>query len=218
MKSWRYIKSFFSETILEEAPSDYSPGLQVWYVYGRKMLNAANVNYSFGKLDKVFRAAFAELRFDQRKIKSVLLLGLGAGNVPYLLREIDPEMHVRAIEIDPVVLELGRKHFGLTENPQLEIILADAIAYVQNCKDTFDLVIVDLFIDDQVPTEATTDEFLMDLARLLAPGGMLMFNRLSHTESLRQQTAAFGRKMWAALPGTVPVDADSNKVFVYEKK
>lgn len=216
--SWRYIMSFFREEVIERADSNISPGLEVWYAYGRKMLNSTNVNYSFGRLDKVFRSAFKQLKIHERPIKSVLLLGLGAGNVPTILREINPKIAVVAVEIDPVVVRLGEKHFGLGQGPQLEIIVADAIDYVKTCDRRFDMIVVDIFIDDQVPDRACEAAFLQQLAALLHPSGLLIFNRLAHTAGLLQQTEEFGRKMMAALPGTHFMEADLNKVLVYEKK
>ena len=216
--SWRYIKSFFSEDVVEVGNSTISPELQVWYAYGRKMLNTANVNYSFGRLDTVFRSAFAQLKIANRGVQDVLLLGLGAGNVTHILAELDPKIKVVAVEIDPEVLRLGAAHFGLQPSPKLEIVLADALQYAWDCKATFDLVVVDLFVDDEVPPRACEPAFLQQLAALLRPRGLLIFNRLAHTDALHQQTVEFGRKMVAALPGTVVLDADLNKVWVYEKK
>lgn len=215
---WDYIKSFFSEQLIEQGHSTISPGLSVWFAYGRKMLNTENVNYSFGRLDTVFRSAFAQLRIAERGLRSVLLLGLGAGNVPRILWETDPQIVVTAVEIDPEVLRLAAAHFDMVPGPQLVVVLADALNYVAEATDEFDMVVVDLFVDAEVPEAACNEAFLHQLASRVRPGGLLVFNRLAHTEPLLQQTQAFGRKMVKALAGTYPLDADQNKVWVYEKK
>lgn len=215
---WRYIKSFFREEVVEVGNSTISPGLQVWYAYGRMMLNTTRVNYSFGRLDKVFRSAFRQLEIKNRNIQCVLLLGLGAGNVPRILAEYDQKIKVVAVEIDPEVLRLGESHFGLQQSPQLQVEVADALQYVMDCEGVFDMVVVDLFVDEEVPPAACATIYLQQLAALLRPQGLLVFNRLAHTDTLRQQTEAFGRKMVAALPGTYVLDADLNKVLIYEKK
>ncbi len=216
--NWPYIKSFFNETLVEQGHSKLNPGLAVWYAYGRKMLNTTHVNYSFGRLDKVFRSAFQQLGIGGRGLQDVLLLGLGAGNVPRILWEYDPQIKVVAVEIDPEVLRLAAAHFGMQPGPQLEIVLADALLYVGECKRTFDMVVVDLFVDAEVPEAACNQLYLLQLTALLKANGLLVFNRLAHTAQLRQQTVDFGRKMVEALPGAYALDADLNRVWVYEKK
>jgi spermidine synthase len=215
--TWRNILSYFREEVVERSDSKINPGLQVWLAYGKLMLNSQNVNYSYGRLDTVFRSAFQQLKIGERPCKNVLLLGLGAGNVPKLLMEIAPEAKVLGIELDPEVLRLGRKYFGLDQLPNLEAKQADAIDFVLGCHDTFDMVVVDLFVDEEVPDRANDPAFLGKMAALLAPNGLLLFNRLGHTERLRQQSTDFGRKMRASLLGTIELEADTNRVFVYEK-
>ena len=215
--NWRHIKSFFREEVLEKSDSRLNPGLQVWYAYGRTMLNSANVNYSFGKLDLVFRSTFQQLEIAKRDITSVLLLGLGAGNVPQLLQSSNPNAKITALEFDPEVIRLGKKYFQIDKMRNLEVVLADAFKFVQTSTVTFDLIIVDLFVDEEVPAAASNPEFLKKLAEILNPKGLLVFNRLSHTTRLAQQTATFGRKMEEILPGTTCLQADTNQVYVYAK-
>ncbi len=198
--------------------STLNPGLQVWYAYGRKMLNSENVNYSFGTLDKVFRSAFKQLELKNRNVEAALLLGLGAGNVPQLLRHSNPKAKVTALEFDPEVIRLGKEFFGLGEVPNLEIKEGDAFEFIPTCTVTFDLIIVDLFVDENVPEAASSQKFLEKLAALLNKNGLVVFNRLGHTSRLHQQTEDFGRKMKKVLPGTRSLQADTNTVYVYEKK
>ena len=182
------------------------------------MLNSQNVNYSFGKLDKVFRSAFEQLELEQRAVESVLLLGLGAGNVPQLLRKSNPKAKVTALEFDPEVIRLGKQYFGLSDLPNLEIVIGDAFQFIPTCTVTFDLIIVDLFVDEEVPEAASSQDFLENLALLLSKNGLLVFNRLGHNSRLLQQTEGFGRKIKMVLPGTHSLQADTNTVYVYEKK
>lgn len=218
MWSWRHIKSYFSETLVEEGNSEVTPGLQVQFAYGRLMLNSACVNYSYGRLDAVFREAFEQIAVGKHDWRSALLLGLGAGNVPRILSTMAPGLHVTGVEIDPEVLRLGEKHFGLVAGPRLDIVCADAIRWVEAHDTRYDLVVVDLFVDDQVPAGACHAAFLEQLAQRVNAGGMLLFNRLAHTGALRQQSEDFGRKMVATLPGSYALKADLNLVWVYEKK
>ena len=214
---WRYLKSFVNETVLERTSSPYNEELEVWYAFGKKVLNAKSVNYSFGLIDKVFRSALAQLKFERREVKDVLILGLGVGNMVAVLSEYDPEMRFIGVEIDAEVIRLGRKYFELDSYPNLEIVEADAIAYVADCYQKFDLVIVDLFVDATVPPQAEEAAFFARLDLLLRKPGLLLWNRLALSDEIRQHTDNFTRKMQQALPGTKSLSAHKNRVLCYEK-
>lgn len=216
-KGWRYWRSFIAEEVLERTQSPYNPVLEVWYVYGRKILNAENVNLSFGELDRVFRVAFQKLQVRQRPIHKVLLLGLGVGNIPAILAEHRRNYAITGVEIDPEVIRLGRNHFGLDDYEDVQVVNADAIDYVVQCQEQFDLIVVDLFVDALVPPGAEQSGFLLRLAELLSPQGLLLFNRLMHSPGLREQSEAFTRMMKAVLPGTQYIKAHKNRMLYYEK-
>jgi spermidine synthase len=214
----RYLRSFVREEILEESSSPHNELLQVEYSYGKLMLNTRHVNYSYGMLDNIMREAIDTLKVERSGAFEVLLLGLAVGNVVKILSEHLPDYHITGVEIDAEVVRLGKKYFGLDEYPNLDIVVADALEFVPQCRQKFDLVIVDLFQDAYVPSGAETDEFLLGLARLLEPGGLLMWNRLMLDEELRQQTEEFTRKMTNILPGTRHFKAHGNRMLYYEKK
>ena len=122
--------------------------LEARYEYGRLVLNSARGNQSFGSLHRVWRSVFAYLGLRDAPPASVLLLGLGAGSVPSILRrELRLPCPITAVEIDPVMIDAGRRWFGLARWPALTVIEGDATVQVHALKDRFDLVLVDLFDD-----------------------------------------------------------------------
>ena len=217
-KDWRYWKSFVVDEVVERSSSPHNPVLEVGYSFGKKTLNTASVNYSFGALGRVFHTAFDRLHVSRREVETVLVLGLGAGNVPALLRQMVGDCHITGVDIDPEVIRLGRNHFGLGDYENMDIVNADALEFVHQSHPRYDLIVVDLFIDALVPEGASTPQFLKRLGELLAPGGLLLYNRVWHTRKLRQQTEAFTRKMSEVLPGTRFVKVHNNRMLYYEKK
>jgi len=209
--------SFFREEVLETRESAFSGKLEVWYAWGKRMVNSPNVNMSHGSLDKVFREAFRKEGVLDRTWRDVLVLGLGAGNVPLLLQQRPGKFRITGVEIDPAMVALARKWFKLDEVPDLEVVESDAVKFVAACQSQYDLVVVDLFQDREVPPSAETEEFILNAVGLLRPGGRLMFNRLMHEPDLAQRTVDFTRMMEQVLPGMRYIRAHTNRMLVYEK-
>lgn len=215
---FRYARSFFERQVLERRSSAVNPLLEVVVVNGRKLLNSANVNYSFGSLERVFQEGFERLGLRERRIEKALLLGCGGGSVLHLLGDdFAPGAALTAVDLDPVVLELARKHFGLEEREGLELVEADAALYVAGAKESFDLVVVDVFVDDEIPPGCGTPVFLRRCGRLLAPGGMLIYNRLYHTPEREAETDAFAAEFSRALEPSRSLVIRSNLLLVHER-
>lgn len=218
--SFDKLMSHLMINIEEEVSTDFHPKLEVTFTNGIYMLNGERVNHAYGPLDAVFRQAFKLIQLENRGDQDVLILGLGPGNVAAILEEYAAEHQTwygkTGVEIDRTIIDLGRKYFKLGEIPHLKIEIADAVDYIQTCTEAFDLIIVDLFIEDQVPKAMETPEAIRRMSELLNPGGMLLFNRLMLTETLVQETEAFIETMKAELIGTFQYSVDRNRMVVWE--
>lgn len=211
------VASFFAPTVVERRSSPHNAVLEVVRSGNRVVLNAASVNYSFGTLHRVFALAFDRLRFSERSFERALLLGVGGGSVVALLRRLrHPPRSIVAVEIDPVVVELARKHFGLVPSEGLEIVTADAADFVTARHEPFDLVIVDVFVNDEIPARCQTSEFVRACGRLLTPGGWLVFNRMAHTPDARAQAEDFIDTCRRTLGTTLYLNVDDNLILVHE--
>ena len=73
----------------------------------------------------------------------------------------------------------------------LEIIQTDAFAYVLQTSETFDLICMDIFVDDVIPSKFEGVPFLEALKSLCQPNGLVLYNRLGLLESDREKTNAF---------------------------
>jgi len=115
---------------------------------------------------------------------AVLVLGSGMGNdVAAALR--NGAGRVVAVEIDPLILKLGReKHFERPySSPRVQEVLDDARSYVQNSTDRFDLIVFSLldshttsshFTNIRIDNYVYTLEALQASKRLLQPGGIFI--------------------------------------------
>jgi len=176
--SWRYLKSFFITEVWENISTEHNPTMQVVYEYGKIKLNAKSVNYSFGSLHVAFAETFTEYDIARRNYDKILILGLGAGSIPAILTSYGRNYHMTGVEIDPEAIRLAKKYFNLDYHTNLQIIIADAMQYVAETKEKYDMICVDLFIDYEIPTQAELPDFLVTLKNILSEKGIIIYNRI----------------------------------------
>lgn len=171
--------SWFVPTQLEKVRGELGHDLEVNVHNGRMMLDTANVNYSFGSLQDVFDYAFTKTHLYDAEIKSVLLLGFGTGSVAeLLLQKCNPEMFITGIEADGEVIRLGKKYFPVTASSHVSLIHETAEQYVDHCDRQFDLIVMDVFIEDKVPASVQLPDFLRKVKTLLNKQGKVYINKM----------------------------------------
>jgi spermidine synthase len=136
------------------------------------VLNSARANQSFGGLHEVWRRSFAALRLKGRRIERVLLLGLGAGSVVHILRkELGINAPIVAVDDDPEMVRIAREHFSLDHHAAVEVVIDDAFAALQHITGPFDLIVVDLFTEMDVPQALVEPAVIDRLGALRSPQG-----------------------------------------------
>ncbi len=218
---WRYWLSYLWEQRLEESSSDYNDYLLVSLVEGRLQLTAKEAIYSFGDYYLNFRKTFERFRFSLLPEQSeVLVLGLGLGSIPELLRDrLAYDYRFVAVEIDPVIVDLAAAYSLPRLEADVEVITADAYAFLQLDERRFDLICMDVFQDADVPAEMEGEHFLWLLKESLREGGALIFNRLASTEEKRQDSLAFYEQHFLEIfPRATFLDTGGNLMLINEKK
>lgn len=153
--------------------------LEVRYEAGDLVLNSANGNQSYGTLHRVWQQVFRRMGLREHPPQEVLLLGLGGGSVVRILREeLGVAAPITAVELDPVMVELGRRHFGLSAHAGLHVAQGDATVQVHSMRERFDLVVVDLFDDLDLARGVDTMGFAHALRERCS--GILCFNTVGY--------------------------------------
>lgn len=161
--------------ITKKVHSDYSGTLEITWYNGKKHLNTANANYSYGSLQRILKFGLEKIHLKQ--VNSVLLLGLGGGSVVETLRrDFSYRKAITAVDIDPTVIDLAKNEFNLKEDDQLHIICDDAFVFMQAHKNQYDLIIIDLFIDTEVPKAFLALPFWKQVIDASASNGAILFN------------------------------------------
>jgi spermidine synthase len=128
----------------------------------------------------------------ERPLRSVAILGNAGGTTARALGVFYPQAHVDGVELDPAVSEVGRRFFGLEDNPRLRVHDADARPFLRRTSRRYDLVVADAYHQPYVPFYLATREFFRLARERLAPGGILALNVASVPGDTRLRDAITG--------------------------
>lgn len=108
--------------------------------------------------------------------ENLLMIGLGGGRTSRYLFDHMPELQVTAVELDPGVVDLAKKYFGIQETPRYRIEVADGRVFLMKNKGPWDIILVDAYRGPFVPFHLLTREFYELLKTRLRMGGRMLQN------------------------------------------
>lgn len=110
-------------------------------------------------------------------VRRALLLGTAGGVIPAVHEAFGQRFHTDAVELDPDMIEVGRRFFYLNELKDVSLYIKDARAFLAESHGTYDLIEIDLFGGSaEIPFHLATREFFELTHTHLAPGGTLLMN------------------------------------------
>jgi SAM-dependent methyltransferase len=127
----------------------------------------------------------------------VTLIGLGGGGLAMFLRNNIPKVKIDVVEIDQSIVSVATAWFGLVQNDQLVVHVADGLEYIQRLNSQghqTDVVILDVDSKDvsrgmSCPPAAFVDvEFLRCVNGVLKPNGLMMLNLVCRSREQRDLT------------------------------
>lgn len=195
----------FGPKIVEEFDSKFSGKIQVRQDMGGRYVSVANLTQSGGLVKEVWRPV---IRKYGKKGKSWLILGLGAGTVAKLIPQ---PARITGVEIDPVMINIGKKYFDLDKIPKLKIIRQNALDYILKTQEVYDFVLVDLYLGDKCPEFLYTKKFLGQLEQL---GQLVILNHLFYDEAKRQKAEELVTKLKAVFKKIELVRVLTNLVII----
>lgn len=111
-----------------------------------------------------------------RELRRVLMIGLGGGSISTYLGRAMPQIEIDTVEIDPGVIDVARRYFGIKDSPRVRYFDGDGRVFLTRNKKVYDLILVDAFHGGYVPFHLLTKEFYALVRQRLAPGGAAAFN------------------------------------------
>ncbi|MCB0583135.1 MAG: class I SAM-dependent methyltransferase [Phaeodactylibacter sp.] len=217
---WKSLLSYLFEWHIESAPSEANPHLYVSLKNGRYQLCTANAVYSYEDLYTNFLWAFEHIQLDEVPGEDVLVLGLGLGSIPLILeKKFGRRYRYTAVELDESVVYLaGRYGLGQLSSP-IATICADAYSFLLQNEEQYGMICMDIFLDDVVPRQFESPEFLEALKDALAPGGLLLYNRLADNPRDRRATQFFfERHFLSVFPQGAYLDVGGNWMLINHRE
>jgi spermidine synthase len=111
-------------------------------------------------------------------VKRVAIVGLAAGTTARQMTAVYGDIPIDGYEIDPEIVEVGQKYFGMTM-PNLNIYIGDGRLGLEQSPYKYDIIAVDAYRPPYIPPHMTTQEFFQIAASHLADDGVLTINSAS---------------------------------------
>ena len=168
---------------------------------------------SGGIVGDIWKKAAGRLKIYDLRFKNILILGLGGGTAAQIFSQRFPKAQIIGVDIDPVVIRMGKKYFGLDKIANLKIVNQDAVEYVASSQipdtscqssaiskkrktgnwkleaggfNNFDSIIVVLYQGEKIPPKTEFSAFLKHLKLILSKDGILIFNRIFWDEHKKE--------------------------------
>ena len=108
-------------------------------------------------------------------VEDLLVIGLAGGTTPTQFAEIYGPLPVDGVEIDPAIVEVGRRYFGMTR-PELEVHTTDGRTYLLQSRRRYSVVAIDAYRLPYIPWHLTTVEFFQQVRDHLRDDGVVAIN------------------------------------------
>lgn len=145
-------------------------------VYGI-YIRGGGLPQSGGLAEAIWKSTLNKVLNYKLLISNCLIVGLGGGSIAKLVRKNWPDAKITGVDIDPVMVELGKKYMNLDKH-DVKIHIEDAGAFVKKQNNKYDLVCFDTYVGQNFPKKFESVRFIKQVEALLSKDGVVVFNRL----------------------------------------
>ena len=177
---FKKILSYFYPITIYKETSTISKSIEVTLYNGKMLLNTENTNYSFGSLQSILKTGLLDIGATEiSRMESVLILGVAGGSViQTLVSDFSFSKKITGVELDQEIIHIANSYFNLDKIPNFKYVIADAEKFVQSDTSHYDLIIIDIFKDTEMPEFLFQDSFIINSKQLLNKNGYILFNTM----------------------------------------
>lgn len=147
---------------------------------------------------------FNEHPVDIQDVDSLALVGLAAGTISKQYTHIYGPIPIDGWEIDPMIIEVGRKYFDMNE-PNLNASAEDGRWGLSRSEKTYSVIGIDAYRLPYIPWHLTTQEFFLEAKEHLQDDGVVVIN-VGRTPEDRRLIEALASTMGTVFPSIHVVD------------
>jgi len=213
--------SYFIPIKIFKKKSARSKVIEVTWANGELVLDSENTNYSYGSLQRILRYGLRNIGYSSiLNMEHILLLGVAGGSViKTLVDEIGYKGKITGVEIDSEIIQIANEYFNLNQIKQLEVIIDDAFEFVLKTKEQYNLIIIDIFEDINMPNFLFERFFSERVCSLLKDQGFVLFNTMildeAHNVRNRKYISEINPKLFTSK--MLPRIEDHNELIIIEK-
>jgi spermidine synthase len=143
----------------------------------------------------------------------ILMLGTAAGSLLHFLRYHYPQAHITAVDIDKNLLDqLLQLEILPAGDARLTYLCVDAADYIRHCRQSYDLLLVDIFDGARSPAWLLTNSSIRQLHDLVCEQGALAFNLLVDSDHDFRQFYREFRQQFHQQALSLPVASLENRI------
>jgi spermidine synthase len=109
-------------------------------------------------------------------LSSILDIGSGGGRTAWYVHKFLPSARVTSVELDPAVVDIAQKHFGVRTSENFRLETGDGRVFMTNTADRYDVIMIDAYRGPFVPFHLLTRQFYDLAASRLKDGGVIVQN------------------------------------------
>lgn len=156
------------------------------------------------------------------KPADVAIIGLGGGGLCGFLRKFLPRINITAVDIDPEMLEVATKYFGLNVDDQMKIDITDGLQFLSTNATKgikYDAVLFDVDNKDTgmgmscPPKDFLSEQTLANVVNNLKPKGLFILNVVLRNTSLRPNLLEGLSSKFETI-AFYKLETDLNEIFI----
>ncbi|KAL7098958.1 hypothetical protein ACP275_09G051800 [Erythranthe tilingii] len=157
-----------------------------------------------------------------------VVIGIGAGLLPMFMKNWIPNLNIEVVELDQVVLDVAKEHFGFKEDEKLRVRITDGIQFVRDKADSgaegestskLDILIVDKDAPNLSSAlicpaaDFVEESFLQNAKNSLSEEGLFIIRLASRSPAATTAVYSTLKKVFGKSLLYLKLDDDVNEVI-----